>query len=185
MEALAVEFRQRDGIARHHGILPQTLRHELPVEIRADGKADGGPHGVGRTGEVGHARQAHEQPGPPRRQRREPRPHPAAAEEVLGRRRVRALRVHEPDGEHRDEIQEHREYDPKIVGNHRCLLPSSLCEMRELYDNGAGRSATNCGGGRSSPPPPRLMQDEGTWNEAYFSAFSGWPWSFCQRSQVE
>ena len=87
MEALGEEVGHRDGVAGHHGVAAEASRHELPVEVRADSQADGGPHGVGRAGEVGQARQAHEQPaahvGCLGAQSGQPRADAAASREVL------------------------------------------------------------------------------------------------------
>ena len=86
VEAVREEVGDGDGVVRHLRVLAQTLRHELPIEIRADRKADCRPHGVRRAREVRDAGKAHEQPsGHVRRfrgKRREPRAEPATAEKV-------------------------------------------------------------------------------------------------------
>ena len=118
MEAVGIEARQRDGVARAHRVHAQALGHEPPVEVRADGQAHRCPPRVGGAGEVGHARQAHEQVARHvrrlGRERREPRPHLPAADEVLRCRRVRALRIDEAYGQHHDEVREHCEQYPEV-----------------------------------------------------------------------
>ena len=122
VKAVREEVGDGDGVVRHLGVLAQTLRHELPIEIRADSKADRRPHGVRRAREVCNAGKAHEQPpGHVRRfrgKRREPRAKPATAEEVRLARGVRLLRIDEADEHNDDEIQKHRQEYPKITSNH-------------------------------------------------------------------
>ena len=51
-----------DGDGPHlGGVPPQTLGHDEPVEIGADGQAQGGPAHLGHAGEIGQAGQTHEQ----------------------------------------------------------------------------------------------------------------------------
>ena len=90
MEAIAEEIGQGNGVASNLRILAQASRHELPIQIRANGKANRRPHSIGRTREISNARQAHEQParhiGRLGRKRREPRAQTTTAKEiVLGR----------------------------------------------------------------------------------------------------
>ena len=52
-----------DGDGLHgDGVVPQPLGHDQPVQVGAHGQADGGPAGLGNAGDVGQARQAHQQP---------------------------------------------------------------------------------------------------------------------------
>ena len=90
MEAVAEKIGQSDGVAGNLRILAQTSRHELPIQIRANGEADCSPHGIGSAREIGNARQTHEQParhvGCLGRKRCEPGAQASAAKEiVLGR----------------------------------------------------------------------------------------------------
>ena len=61
MEPAGEKLRHRDG-AQAAGIPPQPPGHKVPVEPGAQRQADGGPGRVTDTGQVGDARQAHEQP---------------------------------------------------------------------------------------------------------------------------
>lgn len=47
MEAVAEKIGQSDGVTGNLRILAQAARHELPIQIRANGEADCGPHGIG------------------------------------------------------------------------------------------------------------------------------------------
>ena len=62
MESLGEEIRNSDGVTGHHRVATQAAGHKFPVEIGTESQADGSPHRIGRAGEVGQARQAHEQP---------------------------------------------------------------------------------------------------------------------------
>ena len=60
MEALGKEL--GDGIAfRNLGVAPQTAGGEKPVEVSAHSQTDGRPAHIRRAGQVGKARQTHEQ----------------------------------------------------------------------------------------------------------------------------
>lgn len=125
METLGEEVRNGDGIAGHYRVAAQSPGHKLPVEIGAERQADGGPHRVGRAGEVGQARQAHQQPaahvGGFGAQGREPRPHAAPARKVFLGGGVGAFGVDESDGQHGRKIDDHGQQNPEIVGQLRPL----------------------------------------------------------------
>ena len=131
MEAVGVELRQGDGVAGHHRVLAQAAGHQLPVEIGADGKADGRPHGVGGAGKVSHAGQAHEQPaghvGGLGGERGEPGAHLAASQEVFARGRVAALGIDETDSQDDDEVDQHRQKHVKIAALHSAPQPRESC----------------------------------------------------------
>ena len=121
-EAAVVEARHGDGVGCL-GVLAQALGDELPVEPGADGQADGSPAGLREAGEVRQARQAHEQVAAHVRrlcrQGREPGTDLATAQEVFGCGRVGPLRVHKTDGEHDDEVEDHRQKYEEISGFHK------------------------------------------------------------------
>ena len=127
METLGEEVRNGDGIVGHYRVAAQSPGHKLPVEIGAERQSDGGPHRVGRTSEVGQARQAHQQPaahvGGFGAQGREPRPHAAPARKVFLGGGVGAFGVDESDGQHGRKIDDHGQQNPEIVGQ---LRPSSI-----------------------------------------------------------
>ena len=62
MESFGEEVRNGDRVTCHHGVAAQTPCDELPIEVGAESQAEGRPQRVGGTGEVGDARQTHEQP---------------------------------------------------------------------------------------------------------------------------
>ena len=157
MEAIGEEVGHRDGVAGLLGVLAQALGHELPVQIGADGQADGRPHGIRRAGEVGHAGQAHEEP--PRhirrfgRQGREPRSQAAAAEEVLLGRRVGALGVHKADDHYYDEVEQHGEYDLHIAFDHVSPSARILATRLELPGSVSARGASGPAPNAALPKP--------------------------------
>ena len=120
MEAVLEELRQRDGVVRDLGILAQRLCHEQPVEIGADGEADGDPAG-GNAGQICRTRQTHQQPaGHIRRlcaQTGDPRAELSAAEEILACRLILADKVHS-DTEHKNQIDAKRGYRYDAVVYH-------------------------------------------------------------------
>ena len=157
VEAVGEEVGHRDGVAGLFGVLAQALGHELPVQIGADGQADGRPHGIRRAGEVGHAGQAHEEP--PRhirrfgRQGREPRSQAAAAEEVLLRRRVGALGVHKADDHYYDEVEQHGKYDLHIAFDHVSPSARILATRLELPGSVSARGASGPAPNAALPKP--------------------------------
>ena len=122
METIREEVRDGDGIAGNLGILAQAFRHELPVEVGADGQANRRPDRFVRTAEVRKTRKTHEQIarhiGGFRGKRREPRTEASAAQEVFFGRAIRLLRIDEADDHDHDEIKEHCEQYPKVTSNH-------------------------------------------------------------------
>lgn len=56
------ELRNGEGVARNDRVAPQALGHDQPVEVRANGEADGGPTRLCNAAQIGDARQSHEQP---------------------------------------------------------------------------------------------------------------------------
>ena len=153
MEAVGEERRDGDGV-HALGVLAQALGHEQPVQIRADCKADTGPHGLGGAEEVSKTGDAHKQiarhVGRLGGQRREPRPHLATADEVLVGRGIRALGVGEAHRQHHDEVDNHGQNDQQIIRFHvLCppLMPFSSPSPRQTA-RPSSRHRRNTGNGR-------------------------------------
>ena len=133
MESFGEEVRNGDRVTCHHGVAAQTTCDELPVEVGAESQAKGRPQRVGGTGEVGDARQTHEQPaahiGGFGAQCRQPRTNASTTREILASGRIGSLGVDEADGEHGHKIDDHRQQHPKIFGNHEFSLLRFLAEF--------------------------------------------------------
>ena len=133
MESFGEEVRNGDRVTCHHGVAAQTACDELPVEVGAESQAEGRPQRVGGTGEVGDARQSHEQPaahiGGFGAQCRQPWTNASTTREILTSGGIGPLGVDEADGEHGHKIDDHRQQHPKIFGNHEFSLLRLLAEF--------------------------------------------------------
>ena len=105
-EAVADEVRNRDRIPAGVRIDPESVRHDLPVEVSAHEEPDADPR-LGEAADVDGARKAHQQParhvGGLRRERDHPLVHLAAAEIVVAERLL-ALGEEKADPEHERKI---------------------------------------------------------------------------------
>ena len=128
VEAPGEEVGDGDGVAGDHGVAAQSTGHELPIEVGAEGKADGGPHRVGGTGEIGDTGQAHKQPaahiGRFGAQRGQPRADASATCEILSGGRIRPFGVDESNGQHGRKVNDHGHQHPDVFGNHVLFLSS-------------------------------------------------------------
>ena len=61
VETLREELRNRHGIDAH-GVATEATGDEEPVEVSSDTETQNGPEGIGKTGDEGKARYAHEEP---------------------------------------------------------------------------------------------------------------------------
>ena len=113
-----------DGV-QLHAVAADALGHQQEVQIGAQSQADGGPAGVGHTGQVGNTGQAHQQPGGHvaglGAHGRDQGAHAAAAQ-------IKALRIffasasdHHAGEDHEAQIQDDHRSDADLCASHNTL----------------------------------------------------------------
>ena len=111
------------------GIPAQTACHHQPVNVSAHTKANGCPSRIRNTGQIGNARQAHQQPaGHIRRlgtHGSNHRPQPTAAQiEIV--HCIVALGTHNTNSQHSDQVHGYRDQNTNLCTGHKQYLQQNL-----------------------------------------------------------